>query len=85
MPVMPIRMEDLPLPFGPVIAHASPSATRNVASCTATTFPYDTDSPLTASATLPPTVALLGARGGHGAVSLGRSTAPSGSGRTSRW
>jgi hypothetical protein len=39
MPVTPIRMLDLPLPFGPVMAHASPSATANVASCTATTFP----------------------------------------------
>ena len=39
MPVTPIRIEDLPFPLGPVIAQASPSATVNVASCTATTFP----------------------------------------------
>src|SRR5580692_5068989 len=51
MPVTPIRMEDLPLPLGPMIAQASPSATVNVASCTATTFPYATDRFRTASAT----------------------------------
>ena len=39
MPVMPIRIDDLPFPFGPVIAQASPSATVNVASWTAITFP----------------------------------------------
>ena len=39
MPVTPIRIEDLPLPFGPTMAQASPSATVNVASWTATTFP----------------------------------------------
>jgi hypothetical protein len=39
MPVTPIRIEDLPLPFGPTMAQASPSATANVASWTATTFP----------------------------------------------
>src|SRR5215469_2101800 len=50
MPVTPIRMLDLPLPFGPVMAQASPSATVNVASCTATTFPYETDRPVTLSA-----------------------------------
>jgi len=39
MPVTPIRIDDLPFPFGPVIAQASPSVTVKVASCTATTFP----------------------------------------------
>src|ERR1700721_648048 len=64
MPVTPIRMEDLPLPFGPMIAQASPSATVKVASCTATTFPYATDRFRTASATpapggVPPLVGAL--------------------------
>ena len=58
MPVTPIRMEDLPLPFGPMIAQASPSATVNVASCTATTFPYATDRFRTASATPAPAAPL---------------------------
>ena len=89
------------MPLGPTIAQASPSATVNVASCTATTFPYATDRFRTASAT--PAPGALSARrsacaprpvapsaggasvGGHDAVLRGLRTAPSGSGRTSRW
>src|ERR1700691_2487259 len=51
-PAMPISRLDLPLPFGPVIAHASPAAMLNVASCTATMSPYATDRPRTASAAI---------------------------------
>ena len=36
---MAINMLDLPLPFGPVMAQASPGAMLNVASCTATMWP----------------------------------------------
>ena len=49
-PAIPIKMLDLPLPFGPVMAQAWPAAMLNVASCTATTLPYATDRPRTASA-----------------------------------
>ena len=51
---MPIRRLDLPLPFGPVMAQASPGAMLNVASCTAYTSPYATDIPVTARAGVPP-------------------------------
>src|SRR5580700_6876669 len=49
---MPISRLLLPLPFGPMIATDSPVAMLNVASCTATRFPYETDIPLTPSAVL---------------------------------
>ncbi len=51
---MPIRRLDLPLPFGPVMAQASPGAMLNVASCTATMSPYATDMSVTARAGVPP-------------------------------
>lgn len=47
-------MLDLPLPFGPVMAQASPKATLNVASRTAVTSPYVTDIPVTARAGVSP-------------------------------
>src|SRR2546429_9852730 len=47
---MPISRLDLPFPFGPVIAQASPVAMLKVASRTAVTSPYATDRPLTARA-----------------------------------
>src|SRR5206468_10021931 len=51
---MPISRLDLPLPFGPVIAQASPGAMLEVASRTAVMSPYATDRPRTARAGVPP-------------------------------
>src|SRR6184192_4368091 len=59
-PAMPISRLDLPLPFGPVIAQASPGAMLKVASRTAVTSPYATDRPRTARAGVPPGPAFTG-------------------------
>src|ERR1700728_613216 len=77
-PVMPISRLDLPLPFGPVMAHASPAAMLNVASCTATMSPYATDRPRTtragvASVTEP--AGLSGVAGFTGQIPGGRDRA----------